>query len=192
MPCQGCEAGMTFTVASDKNLRELRGAVQPVYNELNADPGTKASIDAIQALKAALGARPDTARCSGQPVATTGSSSTAIPNGTYRMTLLGKDWGSCSVKPNPDVVQELELRNGEVRQYAQPLGATGAPAGPREIGWVGSYRVFRDRFELTESNVGHTMSTLWTFDGKKLTLSDMQNGRCDDITVWTTHPWVLK
>lgn len=188
-----CKAGMTFPVASAQDLRDLQDSVLPLYDELSADPGTKGNIAAIKALKAAVGSGPDTTTCFGQPVGTTGSSSSAIPDGTYQMTLTGHDWRDCPGHEREQAgLLEMELRNSEVKVYGRPLGVTGAPAGPREIGWVGSYRVFRDRFELTESGTRHILSALWKFDGKKLTLSDMKNGGCDDVTVWTTHPWLLK
>ncbi|MBA2767875.1 MAG: TRAP transporter substrate-binding protein DctP [Sporichthyaceae bacterium] len=182
-----CQAGMRFPVATDENLRSLESAVQPVYDELNADPQTKATIDTILALKAEVGAGPDSATCSGQPSGSTRSSSDAIPDGTYEMTLTDDESRRCpGDEGNPGGPFELQLRNGEVQQYEQ----RGDQA--RELGWFGTYRVFRDRFELTESSSGNTLTALWSFDGKALTLSDMQNGACGDATVWTTHPWVLK
>ena len=45
--------------ASEGTLAELRAAVQPVYDEIEKDPGTKATIDAIEALRAASTAKPD-------------------------------------------------------------------------------------------------------------------------------------
>jgi hypothetical protein len=72
-----------------------------------------------------------------------------------------------------------------VHQYGSAGGR------PREIGWAGTYRTYRDRFELTEGT-GAVMTALWMFDGSALKLSDLQHGECEDAVVWTTHPWVLE
>jgi hypothetical protein len=38
-----------------------------------------------------------------------------------------------------------------------------------------------------------TVSARWTFDGTKLTLTEMEASDefCGHSTIWTTHPWVL-
>jgi TRAP-type C4-dicarboxylate transport system substrate-binding protein len=186
---QLCKGGLTFTAASEKDMRALRAAVQPVYDKLNADPRTKATITRIQALKAKLGVKPDAPTCSGQPAAGhTGTRSDAIPDGTYQMTLTDKESKKCpGDEGNTGARFELQMHRGQVQLFEQTAG------GPREIADVGSYRIFRDRFELTESGAGGiTVDMLWSFDGKKLTLTDMRNGFCGAEVVWTTHPWVLQ
>jgi hypothetical protein len=49
--------------ASEGTLAELRAAVQPVYDEIEKDPGTKATINAIEALRANSTAAPDAVKC---------------------------------------------------------------------------------------------------------------------------------
>ncbi len=182
-----CQGGLRLSTASGQQLRALRAAVQPVYDELNADPQTRAVIRSIEAIKTRLGADPDTATCAGQPASgRTSPRSGVIPDGTYQMTLTDKEAKKCAGdESNPGRRFDLQLHKGGVQLWEQ------VGAGPREMGWYGSYRVFRDRFELIESP-GHSMTTHWAFDGKALTLSDLRNGECGDATVWTTHPWVLK
>jgi TRAP-type C4-dicarboxylate transport system substrate-binding protein len=58
-----CKRGVTMIDASEGTLAELRAAVQPVYDEIEKDPGTKATIDAIEALRANFTAAPDTVKC---------------------------------------------------------------------------------------------------------------------------------
>jgi TRAP-type C4-dicarboxylate transport system substrate-binding protein len=62
-PEEVCERGLKMVDASDGTLAELRAAVQPVYDEIEKDPGTKATIDAIKALRAASTAKPDAVEC---------------------------------------------------------------------------------------------------------------------------------
>jgi TRAP-type C4-dicarboxylate transport system substrate-binding protein len=58
-----CE-GMTFTTATDADIAALQSALRPIYDELAADPVTKAHLDAIAALKSRLSVPPDSAQCS--------------------------------------------------------------------------------------------------------------------------------
>ena len=58
-----------------------------------------------------------------------------------------------------------------------------------QAGFLGTYNVFRDQIELGDGAV--PLVAHWTFDGTNLVFSDLENGRCDDEVVWTTHPWVL-
>ena len=43
-----CKRGVKMIDASEGTLAELRAAVEPVYDEIEKDPGTKATIDAIK------------------------------------------------------------------------------------------------------------------------------------------------
>jgi len=81
-------------------------------------------------------------------------------------------------------VQEIVVENGSIKQY-------GYPGGEKEGGWTGTYRIFRDTFELLEEGTDEPLAMTWSFDGKQLVLSDMRTEFCDHRTVWTTHPWVL-
>jgi TRAP-type C4-dicarboxylate transport system substrate-binding protein len=58
-----CDEGLTFVIASDSDLDDLRAALEPVYSDLASDPQTKTYLDAISSLKTQLGAPPDSARC---------------------------------------------------------------------------------------------------------------------------------
>jgi TRAP-type C4-dicarboxylate transport system substrate-binding protein len=185
-----CNGGIAFPLATVRQMHELQDAVQPVYDELRADPHTSATLDAIVTLKAHIGTGPDSTSC---PRVSTGPrlSSASIPDGTYVTTLTRDDVQGCqdteSEAGYDQTLLELQLSNGDITQYEQ-LGGAG---GTRRLGWVGRYRVFRDRLELTEASTGATMTTLWTYHLDRLTLTDMRNGRCGDDIVWTTHPWIL-
>jgi hypothetical protein len=81
-------------------------------------------------------------------------------------------------------VFELTLSDGSVEQFESVNG------GDREPAWIGTYNVFRDQIELADGAESGLVAH-WTFDGTSLVLSDMENGRCDDVVLWTTHPWLL-
>jgi TRAP-type C4-dicarboxylate transport system substrate-binding protein len=59
-----CGRGLKFVAATQAAISDLRRAVQPVYDEIEKDPGTKATIEAIDALRASAGATPDVVKCS--------------------------------------------------------------------------------------------------------------------------------
>jgi len=192
-----CEAGMVFVDASTDDLGGLGRAWKPVYDELRANPDTSEWIDRIAALKAALNVGPDLVRCDeSAPRPAAGSQ---LPNGTYEMTLTADDIGA-GCKPGQPGAEFLEpltefdeirfetvVEDGSIVQYAYP----GGPDGKQEVGWTGTYRIFRDTFELTEEGATESLAATWSFDGKQLVLSDMRTDLCDHRTVWTTHPWVL-
>jgi TRAP-type C4-dicarboxylate transport system substrate-binding protein len=180
-----CREGMTLAVASESDLAELRSAVQPVYEELDADPATKAHIDAILDLKADLDAAAEAPTCPA-PDAESATASD-FPEGTYQMTLTQQEAidGCLGVEVDYDeTLFELTLDAGSLEQFEE-LGGRG---GKRQAGFIGTYEVFRDRIELTDDQ--GTMTARWTFDGKNLTLTDLEGGECGDVTVWTTHPWM--
>jgi len=54
-----CRKGRTtFDAVTPQQLQALRGAVEPVYNELERDPGTRTAIEAIKLLKQQLAEPP--------------------------------------------------------------------------------------------------------------------------------------
>jgi hypothetical protein len=59
-----CGRGLKFVAASQANISNLRIAVQSVYDEIEKDPGTKATIEAIEALRVSASSAPDAVECS--------------------------------------------------------------------------------------------------------------------------------
>ncbi|WP_432889826.1 TRAP transporter substrate-binding protein [Kribbella sp. CA-245084] len=183
-----CQAGMTFTVASTQNLRDLRRTVQPVYDQLGTNDKTKAWLSAIEKLKATGATGPDTATCSG----TDGPEAPqTVLDGTYQQKLVdGVVAAACTGQspprsPGDEATLELVLKDGTVTQYERRAGMA------REIGWAGTFRIFRDQLQLIEDSTnGNRLTVTWTYDGTRLTLSHMTGGECGDVAVWTTHPWI--
>ena len=63
-----CQRGMTFAVASEADLAELRAALEPVYADLKTDPETKSHIDAITSLKDEVAASAEAPSCAPEQV----------------------------------------------------------------------------------------------------------------------------
>ncbi len=63
--------------------------------------------------------------------------------------------------------------------------------GTKEIGWRGTYQVYRDTLKITEDGTIHPFTLAWSLSGSTLALSNLQNGHCDDEAVWA-HAWTKK
>ena len=104
--------GATFDAATSSELRALRLAVEPVYRDLERDPGTRAAIEAIERHKAELAEPPaDLASCerAAEPPA---SGATAI-DGVWRM--------------------DTDREAVDYDYYARELGALDLRVRPRQV-----------------------------------------------------------
>jgi TRAP-type C4-dicarboxylate transport system substrate-binding protein len=179
-----CRSGMTLPTASPQQLDVLRAAVDPVYATLQGDASTRKWLEQIEALKEQLQADPETASCAG----ISGSSQPASPiDGTYRRQSTPADFeAACDTRP-PGLAAhstlEVVFDHGSVTQYEQPAGGT------KDIGWRGTYQVFRDTLELTENGTTAPFTVTWSLHGSTLILSNLKNGHCDDVAVWS-HDWI--
>jgi TRAP-type C4-dicarboxylate transport system substrate-binding protein len=179
-----CDQGIEFTTASEANLDQLTAAFEPVYADLGEDGAVATDIEAIRQLKTGLSQPADGAEClTEQPPL-----EVMVPDGTYEMTLTGAEAAAGCLPIEAGYDQTLfvmTLNNGVLDQHVE----YGGRGGMVDTGWNGTYEVFEDRIEFTDS-LG-TLTARWEFDGEQLVLSEMTGGACDDVTVWTTHPWVL-
>ena len=179
-----CDRGIQFTTASDADLGMVAAALEPVFSHLGEDGVVAADIDAIRQLKTGLSQPADATECAPEQAPL----EVLVPDGTYEMTLTGAEAAAGCVPLEAGYEETLfvmTLDDGALDQHVE-LGGRG---GTVDTGWNGTYEVFDDRIELTDS-LG-TLSARWEFDGEQLILSEMTGGACDDVTVWTTHPWVL-
>jgi hypothetical protein len=174
-----CRRGMTFAVATESDLAELRGALEPVYAELAADPETKSAIDAITSLKSQVAVSAEA------PVCESGSTSDkASPiDGTYETTVTRADWVAQGLEPEANSVGVFTLvfEDGELTLF-----------GPdEEIGFEASYSAFRDQIEVEGID---RFTARWALDGAKLTFTDIdfpgEGGGLPCLVVWGSHPWV--
>ena len=183
-----CRDGMSLPAASAEDLQELTAALAPVLDELAAEPGTRPWLEWIRSLKKELAVGADSQTCGGPSAATVGTP-TPIPDGTYRRTTItGEAVSGC--KPNSEIYPAdsyflLKLKQGSVTLYSP----SSTPGARPEVGWVGTYRVFRDRVDFSEASTGGVLSAAWALDGNRLTLSDLEGGACGDANVWIVAPW---
>lgn len=183
-----CRRGMTFAVASESDLSELRAAFEPVYAELAADPETKSHIDAITGLKTEIAASAEAPACASDSDARASTSVAAIPDGTYQTTVTEADWREHGLPVSTVGVFRMVFEDGELSIM---------DAGD-EIGFRASYSVFRDQIEAQGDP--DTVTARWSFDGTRLTFTDV--GACvgssctpnDEpnpyVVVWESNPWV--
>lgn len=184
-----CSSPMTLPTALPQQLADLRSAVDPVYAALRRDASTKKWLDQIQGLKEQLQADPETASCAG----ISGTSQPASPiDGTYRRSTSRAEFlAACHGESPPGITVpahstlEVVFDHGSVTQYEQPADGT------KEIGWRGTYQVFRDTLELTENDTATPFTVTWSLKRSTLTLTNLQNGHCDDVAVWS-HAWIKK
>jgi TRAP-type C4-dicarboxylate transport system substrate-binding protein len=172
-----CREGMTLAVATDRDLAEFRSALEPVYEELNADPATKAHIDAIQGLKSSLNFAPEAPQCPAGDAAgsATAPSEGALPQGRFESTLTPEDWES-GVR---DLGTFTLVIDAETLTIIEP--------GSGDIGFKGTYSVFRDTIEVTDGL--DVVTARWSFDGERLSFTDVTPENSPFEVVWESHPW---
>jgi TRAP-type C4-dicarboxylate transport system substrate-binding protein len=182
-----CRDGMKLPPASPANLQAFTTALAPVLDELAAEPSTGDWLEQIRSLKAQVAAAPDTQSCAGSD---TDVAASPIPDGTYERVLIkGEAVPGCPPATgftDPRSALRLVLHKGTVREY----WLSSAPGAAPDLGWVGSYHVFRDRVEFTERSTAIQFSVAWSLAGKQLTLSDPRPLDCDGANVWVVRPWV--
>ena len=187
-----CTQGMELVQATEDQLDALRTAWQPVYDDLAADQDTATWITRIQELKTSVGAGPDTATCDADA---SGTQAGVLPDGTYRTTVtLDGIRATCPSGAeglldafDTDQVAEIVVEGESVRQTVYPVGHP----EQREHGWIGTYTAFRDTLQLRETGAQHPLTSTYTFDGRRLVLTDMQADACDHVAMWTGHAWEL-
>jgi TRAP-type C4-dicarboxylate transport system substrate-binding protein len=173
-----CSGGMTLAVATESDLAEFRGALQPVYEGLNADPATKARIDAIQGLKNTLGVAPEVPQCAAGDAAGSSNEGVTFPQGRFESTLTADDWVG------------LEDQGVTVGTFAMVIDAetlTIVDPGSDEPGFKGTYSVFRDTIEVTDGV--DKVTARWSFAGERLSFTEVTPENSPFEVVWESHPW---
>jgi TRAP-type C4-dicarboxylate transport system substrate-binding protein len=179
---QLCADGMTLTVASDADLAALRTALEPVYQQIAADAANRAWLDEIVALKNKVGVPPDTAECPApQPTApetTEGSGTDEFPEGSFEATMIAEDYNAIGLEGN-DIGTFTFIVDAGTITIVEPGG---------NIGFRGSYTVFRDRIEVSGDA---TVTAKWSFDGEHLTFTEVTPAHSPFEVAWESHPWTL-
>jgi TRAP-type C4-dicarboxylate transport system substrate-binding protein len=129
-----CDAGGTIVLADDTDLDALVAAAEPVYAELEADPQTKAQIDAIRALQQNLATQATTPEACGTQLAAdagenaepdAGADNSAI-NGIYRWEFTRAELEALDLPPE-EVVNNVgvwtnRFKDGRWWDQEEPMG----------------------------------------------------------------------
>ena len=177
-----CRRGLSFVVATPADMSKLRDALVPVYRELEQDDQTRSFIARIRQLRHAT---PDSAEM--LPSCSTGESpsSAAIPNGVYTNTTTAADARRAQIRDGDPFYRNLPVRHRLVLESNNFVLHDTFPDGRSEIGWSGTYSVYRDRivFQGRDEKIPFG----WSFDGKILRFDDDGNGGYYGASF--TPPW---
>ena len=168
-----CREGMQLIKASDEALADLRTAFRPIYAELNADPATHAHLAAIEELKASLARSPDAPSCpKGEAVGS--PTGVGFPQGTFETTITKDDWGDMEGGPPVEHTMVIDAETVTILDDG-------------EIGFKGTYTVFRDTLEVTDGR--DKVTAQWSFAGEQLRFTDVTPENSPFEVVWESHPW---
>jgi TRAP-type C4-dicarboxylate transport system substrate-binding protein len=192
-----CRTGLKVASASAEQVDELRAALQPVIQKLEDDPAERDAVARIQELSQESASSPAEFSCPDVSKPATGAT---IPPGTYRTHITRADarehgftWASV-VESDPDPAA-LKAKTKEHRLEFTEQGTflvyDVTLDGTANIGWEGSYSVYRDRITIN-GNEGTKMTARVEIDGNELRFSDMQPGgtHTPEALTWTSKPFV--
>ncbi|KRF46686.1 hypothetical protein ASG96_01205 [Terrabacter sp. Soil810] len=135
-----------------------------------------------------------------------------VPEGTYETVLSPADRHLCDGQLGEYLLnRELFVPQDHPRTWYLSFTLDGgvvtehesevSPTAIARMGWVGSYRVYGNTFELTglRSTANYPagtdrrgpMTATFTFVGRTLTLTPVGSWRCESRVLWTRHPWTL-
>jgi TRAP-type transport system periplasmic protein len=176
-----CRARIDLVTATPTDLAELHAAVAPVLARIERNPQTRSFITTIDATRSTAGTTAETApSCAANR--SQAPLSAPIPNGTYEGFSTSRDAQRAGVPPN-DARRTLILGPNTV------LLKEAYPDGHTDIGWNGTYSVYRDRIILTNASDGYTVTARWSYDGVRLRFTDV-GPKATDALVWGSHPWL--
>ncbi|TCO52006.1 TRAP-type C4-dicarboxylate transport system substrate-binding protein [Kribbella antiqua] len=186
-----CNEGGTIVAASDADLRALRRAVQPVYDELERDAATKRLLDRIGELKRtvrvpaqgiAMPCRPDA-----HPTPPAASGDPSVLNGTYRFELTKDELRAFGVTDPHDLLLNEGVYTWRLKDGRYVLDQK----APQETDHQeGRYTMAGNRvtFQLPWVN-NLELTFAWRISGRNLTFQF--DGKTDPPlkAVFTAHPW---
>jgi TRAP-type C4-dicarboxylate transport system substrate-binding protein len=161
-----CRRGLRFVRASGRDLAGLRRAVQPVYDQLEANADTRSFLQRIRAMKHAIAAPPDAPACapSSATPATANQQATAL-DGVYRTSFTRKELAN-----SPSLTDPAEISDQNWGDFTLTF----------DHGRV----TFTQRNDLDNSSTSGT----YTLDGKAITLHFTEGVNAGDTF---TGPWNL-
>jgi hypothetical protein len=192
---ESCRATLKVVSASSGEADALRAAFRPVYDELEADVAAGRAVARIREL-AREGGSAAPVRC---PAASKPAKGTSIPPGTYRTFITRADarergfaWAQV-VEEDPDP-KALKTTTKENRLQFTEQGTFLVYDvwldGTANIGWEGSYSIYRDRITV-KGNEGTTITARVAIDGDRLRFTDVKPGpRTPEALTWGSKPFV--
>jgi hypothetical protein len=162
-----CRRGLSFVAADASAVKELRAAVSPVFARLERDARTRSFISAIRAMRDERPVGTDSGpRCSGRGP----ERSSALPAGTYEVTITRADARQAGVRPSDPLVRQGPHR------FRLEL----------ESGHFVSTHIYR--IEFNGSN-GDEFIARWAAEGNEVSFDDI-SVEGPYAVVMGTHPWV--
>ena len=192
-----CGASLKVVDASPPQIDELRAAFRPIYDELERDPATSATVARIQELAQDGGSSVAPVRC---PAASEPATGATIPPGTYRAEITRADakehdmaWANV-VEEDPDpkaLARKTREKRLEFTDDGTFLVYDVWLDGTANIGWEGSYSVYRDRITV-QGNDGTKMTARVEVDGNRLRFSDFEpfGPNTPEGLTWGAKPFV--
>lgn len=177
-----CRRGLSFVVATPADISKLRDALAPVYRELEQDDQTRSFIARIRQLRQT---RSDSAETLPSCPTPESSASASIHNGVYTNTVTADDARRARIPAGDPFYRNLPIRQRLVLESGDFVKQDTFPDGHTEVGWSGTYSVYRDRivFQGTEDRIPFG----WSFNGKILRFDDDGQGRY--YGAGFTPPW---
>jgi TRAP-type C4-dicarboxylate transport system substrate-binding protein len=191
-----CRTPLEVVSASARDIDGLRAAFRPVTDRLERDAATSSAVARIRELAYGGASGDAPAPCAPASKAASGA---AIPPGIYRTYIdradaraHGMSWDFV-VESDPDP-KALASKRREARLEFTPEGTflvyDVTLDGTANIGWEGSYSVYRGRI-IVQGNEGTEITARVQVDGDRLRFTDVKPGPdTPEALTWGSNPFV--
>jgi TRAP-type C4-dicarboxylate transport system substrate-binding protein len=193
---ESCRANLKVVSASAPQVDGLRAALRPVYDRLEQEAAAGGALARIQELSRDTATTVDPVRC---PAASEPATRATIPAGTYRTFVTRADarkagWSWAHVVEEDPDPKALTSKTKEYRLEFTEQGTflvfDVLLDGTANIGWEGSYSIYRDRITV-KGNEGTTITARVEVDGERLRFTDVQPGpKTPEALTWGSKPFV--
>jgi TRAP-type C4-dicarboxylate transport system substrate-binding protein len=164
-----CDRGLALVSATDGDLSQLRQAVQPVYDELERSPQTRAFIDEITKMRDEIGGAPDTVSpCGASPEHNKTTTVTPL-DGTWEVSYTREELLAAGADPSEDIPENyghftLKFHRGDFE------GTASVPSGSSS----GTYYVDGNALTLYPTAgccIGEVFTLTWSVYRDQLTFT---------------------
>jgi hypothetical protein len=97
-----------------------------------------------------------------------------FPQGTFETTVTQDDWGDMEGEPPAEIDMVIDAETVTILDDG-------------EIGFKGTYTVFRDTLEVSDGV--DEVTARWSFDGKQLRFTEVTPENTPFEVVWESHAW---